>query len=73
MNRIKVKSYKDILNEFDIISEVLVKSNSVLVKGLKDSTEIAKQYVYSNKTIAKFVSHKILCFIDIDLKNKGLK
>ena len=49
MNRIKVKSYKDILNEFDIISEVLVKSNSVLVKGLKDSTEIAKPYVYSNK------------------------
>ena len=68
MNRIKVKSYKDILNEFDIISEVLVKSNSVLVKGLKDSTEIAKQYSYSNKTIAKFVSQKVLWFIDIDLR-----
>jgi hypothetical protein len=68
MNRIKVKSYKDILNEFDIISEVLVKSNSVLVKGLKDSTEIANQYCYSNKTIAKFVSHKVLCFVDIDLR-----
>ena len=68
MNRIKVKSYKDILNEFDIISEVLVKSNSVLVKGFKDSTETIKSYSYSNKTIAKHVSHKILCFIDIDLK-----
>ena len=66
MDRIKVKSYKDILNEFDIISEVLVKSNSVLVKGLKDSTEIAKQYCYSNKTIAKFVSQKINYF-------KGIK
>ena len=66
MDRIKVKSYKDILNEFDTISEVLVKSNSVLVKGLKDSTEIANQYCYSNKTIAKFVSQKINYF-------KGLK
>ncbi len=68
MARIKVKSYKDILNEFDIISEVLVKSNSVLVKGLRDSTEIVKQYDYTNKSIAKFVSHKVLCFIDIDLR-----
>ena len=68
MDRIKVKSYKDVLNEFDIITEVLVKSNSVLVKGLKDSEEIVKQYNYSNKTIAKFVSHKILCFVDIDLR-----
>ena len=68
MNRIKVKSYKDILNEFDIISEVLVKSNSVLVKGLKDSSEVVKQYAYSDKTIAKFVSHNVLYFIDIDLR-----
>ncbi len=66
MNRIKVKSYKDILNEFDIISEVLVKSNSVLVKGLRDSTEIVKQYDYTNKSIAKFVSQKINYF-------KGIK
>ena len=66
MNRIKVKSYKDILNEFDTISEVLVKSNSVLVKGLKDSTEIVNQYCYSNKTIAKFVAQKINYF-------KGIK
>ena len=66
MDRIKVKSYKDILNEFDIISEVIVKSNSVLVKGFKDSTETIKSYSYSNKTIAKHVSLKINYF-------KGLK
>jgi hypothetical protein len=62
MNRLKVKSYKDILNEFDLISEVIVKSNSVLVKGSKDSTETAKQYGYSNKSIAKFVAQKVNYF-----------
>ena len=66
MNRIKVNSYKDILNEFDVISEVLVKSNLVLVKGFKDSTEIVNQYCYSNKSIAKHVSLKVNYF-------KGIK
>ena len=69
MNRIKVKNYQEILNDFDLIQNVKLCGNSVKVQGTKNSSNASESYHYSNKSVAKFVSQKVNYFVNINLKD----
>lgn len=72
MNRMKVKNYKEIVQDFDFITNVkFCKSSdscSVKVKGIKDNTETLSVYKYTNSSVAKFVSQKLSYFLNVNLK-----
>lgn len=71
--RLKVKNYKEILEDFDLILNVkFCKSgttSSVKVQGIKDNKQIVQSYSYTNISIAKFVAQKISYFLNINLKS----
>lgn len=70
--RIKVKNYKEILEDFDLITNVKFckssKSSSVKVHGVKDNENVLNVYSYTNISVAKFVAQKISYFLNINLK-----
>ena len=70
--RIKVKNYKEILEDFDLITNVKfcksASSSSVKVQGIKDNKAVLNAYTYTNISVAKFVAQKLSYFLSINLK-----
>ncbi len=72
MNRIKVKNYKEIIEDFDLITNVTfcksVMSSSLKVQGIKDNEDVLNVYSYTNISVTKFVAQKLFYFLNINLK-----
>lgn len=72
MKRTKVKNYKEILEDFDLITNVKfcksASNSSVKVQGIKDNEAVLNTYSYTNKSVAKFVAQKLFYFLNINLK-----
>ena len=66
MNRIKVKNYKEIIEDFDLITNVKfcksASNSSVKVQGIKDNEAVLNTYSYTNISVAKFVAQKVNYF-----------
>ena len=70
--RIKVKNYKEILEDFDLITNVKFckssKSSSVKVEGIKNDETALNVYSYTNISVSKFFFQYFSYFLNINLK-----
>ena len=63
--RLKVTSFREIVDDFSTIKQVKICGTTVNVTGISDSQTKTREYKYSSKQIAKFVAQKVLYFKNI--------